>query len=63
MLTVYCSCGVRLAAATKKILFRRYRRHVDETHVGSCLTDGQIQAVITANAFERTDTPREGGPA
>jgi hypothetical protein len=63
MLTVYCSCGVRLAAATKKILFRRYRRYVDETHVGSCLTDGQIQAVITANAFERTDTPREGGPA
>jgi hypothetical protein len=57
MLRVYCSCGIRLEAATKKLLFRRYRRHVDETHVGSCLTDEQIQAVITANSFERTDTP------
>jgi hypothetical protein len=55
MRTVYCSCGLRLEAADNTALFHRYRRHLDEAHIGCCFTDEQIQAVITANSFEYTE--------
>jgi hypothetical protein len=46
-----------LGAIDTTALFHRYRRHLDESHRGCCLTDEQIQAVIAANSFERTETP------
>ena len=57
MCIVCCSCGMSLEVTDTSGLVHRYRHHLDESHRGCCLTDEQIQAVIAANSFERTETP------
>jgi hypothetical protein len=61
MRVVYCSCGERLEATDNQKLFRRYRHHVDVTHIGSCLADEQIHAVITANSYDGIVKPINNG--
>jgi hypothetical protein len=52
MRTVFCSCGVRLNAPDDEALFDVYRKHVDEAHSESHITDETIRGVIAGSAHD-----------
>jgi hypothetical protein len=48
---VYCSCGQLVVGLDAAHLFQWVRVHADHAHPDLALTDDQVRAVITANAF------------
>jgi hypothetical protein len=56
MRVIDCDCGTTLQAANDDDLTGQVRQHVDEHHAEMELTDEQVRELVSARAYEATDS-------
>ena len=56
MRVIDCDCGETLSAANDEDLLRETRRHVDEAHADSEMSDEQVRELVASKAYEASDS-------
>ena len=56
MKVIDCDCGQTLQAANDEDLFKEARAHVDQAHPDMQLSDDQVRELVSAKAYEASDS-------
>lgn len=56
MKVIDCDCGQTLQAGNDEDLIKETRAHVDQEHRDEKLTDEQVRELVSAKAYEASDS-------
>jgi predicted small metal-binding protein len=56
MRVIDCDCGQTLQAGNDEDLFKATRAHVEQDHPDMQLTDEQVRELVSARAYEASDS-------